>query len=586
MGLRFARLCMRLRSPRPYPPPRDLVVTSTDPVPTADPRTPTSAHPEPDPSGRGANGHGRRFWFGLALCLLPAATLAACGLAGDDGDSTATEGTAPPSELVDTAPGTVDGETTTATAVAGTTRATDDRATAPSDGPESATTGSTTTDAEPSPISFASDVEPIITRTCANCHTGTGPGTQHLRMDTAGIVAKASLGISFVVDTGFMPPWPASDESVAFEHDWSLGDEEVAMLQAWDDAGSPLDVPDDHRIVPEGGGTVRLDDPDVRVRSQGSYDGEVGQPDVYRCLVYDPGFDEDGFVTDMDFVPDQEQVVHHAVGFLLSGEDRDAVDALDGADGQGGWDCFGFSPGSSARLIYAWAPGQAATTYGETSGLEVEAGDFFVLQTHYHFEVEAPADRSRLDLGVVTGAAADGVDPVDVSVYLGPAEIPCSSAEVGPLCQRSAARDAAVAKYGSSGVLADGILAICGQRPEDYAGFTDGVASSTCDLPVLAPGEIISVFGHQHELGSSFRMTLDPDTPDETILLDIPVWDFDWQLNYEPVDSIVLDRGDTIRLDCTWDRALRDPELEPAYVLWADGTDDEMCFASIITRPT
>lgn len=62
-------------------------------------------------------------------------------------------------------------------------------------------------------------------------------------------------------------------------------------------------------------------------------------------------------------------------------------------------------------------------------------------------------------------------------------------------------------------------------------------------------------------------------------------WDFDWQFIYEPTDSIVISRGDTIRVECTWDRALRDPELEPAYVLWADGTNDEMCFSTIVTRP-
>jgi len=59
------------------------------------------------------------------------------------------------------------------------------------------------------------------------------------------------------------------------------------------------------------------------------------------------------------------------------------------------------------------------------------------------------------------------------------------------------------------------------------------------------------VFGHEHELGASFKMTLNPDTPEELVLLDIPVWDFDWQLIYEPTDSIIIDYGDTIRIECT-----------------------------------
>ena len=79
-------------------------------------------------------------------------------------------------------------------------------------------------------------------------------------------------------------------------------------------------------------------------------------------------------------------------------------------------------------------------------------------------------------------------------------------------------------------------------------------------------------------------MTLNPDTPQELVLLDIPEWDFQWQFNYEPVEEIIIGSSDVVRIECSWDRSLRDPELEPAYVLWADGTDDEMCFATIITR--
>jgi hypothetical protein len=101
---------------------------------------------------------------------------------------------------------------------------------------------------------------------------------------------------------------------------------------------------------------------------------------------------------------------------------------------------------------------------------------------------------------------------------------------------------------------------------------------------VLKFGEIVSVFGHEHELGRSFRMTLNAGRSDERILVDIPNWSFDWQYNYRPVDSIVLEPGDVITIECSWDRSRRDPNLEPAYILWANGTNDEMCFSTIATR--
>ncbi len=431
-------------------------------------------------------------------------------------------------------------------------------------------------------MSFASDVRPVVTEVCARCHTGDGPGTQHVRFDTAADLAANSGDISLVVETGLMPPWPAGDSSVPFDHDWSLNDEQIAAIVGWDAAGAVLDVPAGEPMIPTAG-PPGLADPDLRIEASGSYDGELGQPDEYRCFVYDPQITAPAFVGAMEFLPQQTQVVHHAVGFLVGAEDRAQIDRRDGADGQGGWSCFGFSPAPSAEIVFTWAPGQGPTAYPAGSGRAVEPGDFFVMQTHYHFEVEAPADRSTF---AIEWADPSGTDPVQLITYLAPAEIPCGIEESGPLCDRAAAKEKLVEAYGPEGVLADALVGACGYDLADFAAMTSGIATASCDQPVLGYGEIVSVFGHEHEIGTSFRLTLNPDTPDERILLDIPVWDFDWQLIYEPSEPIVLRPGDWIRVECAWDRALRDETLEPAYVMWADGTNDEMCFSAVVTRPT
>jgi len=430
-------------------------------------------------------------------------------------------------------------------------------------------------------VTFSEHIQPIISETCASCHTGEGPGTQHVRFDTADNVSRAAFAMAVVTENRFMPPWPAGDDSVALDHDWSLTDAEIAAILEWDEAGAPLDVDPETPMVPING-AVGLGDADVRIEANGSYDGEFGQPDEYRCFVYDPEVTEQSFVSDMEFIPQQTQVVHHAVGFLVGEEDRAAIAEMDDADGQGGWTCFGFFLGSSAELVFTWAPGTDPTSYPEGTGLEVEPGDFFVMQTHYHYDVEADADQSTV---AINWAEGDDIDPVTLATYVGPAEIPCAADESGPLCDRETAKQRALDAYGEAGVLADLLVTVCGDPLDDPDAFVDGVARSTCDWPVQNPGEIVSLFGHEHELGADFRLTLNPDTPDEVVLLDIPKWDFDWQFIYEPTDSIIIERGDTLRVECSWDRSLRDPELEPAYVLWADGTDDEMCFSTVVTRP-
>ncbi len=92
------------------------------------------------------------------------------------------------------------------------------------------------------------------------------------------------------------------------------------------------------------------------------------------------------------------------------------------------------------------------------------------------------------------------------------------------------------------------------------------------------------MLGHMHEIGSSYRMTLHPDTEREQVLLDIPVWNFAWQLAYAPVEELRLERGDVIRVTCTWDRGQRHDEV-PAWIVFAEGTQDEMCYTSLTVRP-
>jgi hypothetical protein len=90
--------------------------------------------------------------------------------------------------------------------------------------------------------------------------------------------------------------------------------------------------------------------------------------------------------------------------------------------------------------------------------------------------------------------------------------------------------------------------------------------------------------GHMHTLGKDIRLTLDPGTSKEKILLDIPRWSFDWQMNYGLETPLHVEAGQPIRLDCSWDRSI-DPTREQRYIVFAEGTEDEMCFATYSLIP-
>ena len=263
---------------------------------------------------------------------------------------------------------------------------------------------------------------------------------------------------------------------------------------------------------------------------------------------------------------------------------------LDGSDGRPGWECFGRSnmktPGVTS--IGGWAPGQQARVYPDDVGLRLEPGAFIVNQIHYHFDHETPADQSVIVLDTLSTEELEARETpmthITGNSYLTPAEGPCTPEEEGPLCDRDAVIRDIGEKYGVEATfIPNALLGRCGEL-EDFAQLDGTKFDSSCDLRARNPGTLYSVLGHMHEFGAAYRMTLNPDTPEEKILLDIPRWSFEWQLYYVPVEEIRIERGDMIRFECTWDRTNKYMP-EPRYITWNEGTVDEMCFSSVTVVP-
>ena len=466
---------------------------------------------------------------------------------------------------------------------------------------------------------FSGTVQPILESRCVSCHSTGGPAWSTLALDTAGDAAAIADDIAFVTGIDFMPPWLPSDLSPQFVHDWSLDESEKTAIKEWADAGGGLDVRPDAPLVARTQAIVPVEEDQKIGPRDGLYtgysrpDGWPVKKDDYRCQVHEVADPEgDGnWVKGFEFRPDQVEVVHHAIVYRvpaaaaeevasrIAAEDR--IEAAEGFSDEPGWTCFGLS-GLQSQGVYSiqgWAPGQSPTIYPDGYGLYLWPGDMIVNQIHYHYDHNTPADGSWIILDTATDAeVAAGITHITGDSYLTPAEVPCTPEEAAVAAERAAAIDGYVNLCERSNVLAEIgekyddfaplipglLLAQCGGTVDDYDDLDGSVGYSSCDLPARDTGTIHTVLGHMHEFGAAYRMTLHPDTPEERILLDIPVWDFEWQLNYEPVEKIRIERGDIVRFECWWDRTLQYMP-EPRYITWNEGTVDEMCFSSISVIP-
>ena len=320
-----------------------------------------------------------------------------------------------------------------------------------------------------------------------------------------------------------------------------------------------------------------------------------GGTDDYRCFVVDPHVAADSFITGVSFLPGNPHVVHHSILFRVAPEQAAAARAKDAADPRPGWECFG-GPGlpatstnpldslDSAPWLAGWAPGGKENVFPTGYGVPLAAGSLIVVQMHYnlrHATGAEAADSTHIRLRTTKAALA----PLSTMLLPAPVELPCPAGAAGPLCDRDAAVADVTARFGQgSGRTIAGLQLLCG------GSFTNPEAGVTqsCTRYVRAPVTVRAAAGHMHLLGRSITIVANKGTSRQRTILSIPVWDFDNQSAQPLSKPLPLRAGDTVTVTCTHDPGLRKllPELQGTpdrYVVWGEGTTDEMCLGILIT---
>lgn len=216
--------------------------------------------------------------------------------------------------------------------------------------------------------------------------------------------------------------------------------------------------------------------------------------------------------------------------------------------------------------VGGWVPGAVPVTSPPNTGILVPAGSQIVLQMHYNLYTTLGSDQSTLILE--TAPYSEAMTPLRAQALVAPVEIPCPDGVEASACDRERARRETINPN-----TPNALLAACGQTLDTYAANTADHAYGYCDYPIDFEGWLLGVGPHMHELGKSSRVVLNPATTGETVLIDIPAWDFHWQGQYSFAQPVPLQPGDIVRLECWWDNSSGD-----RYVTWGEGTQDEMCF--------
>lgn len=381
-------------------------------------------------------------------------------------------------------------------------------------------------------VTFTRDVLPILQENCQSCH-------RHGGDNISGMVAPMSLmtyaetrpwakAIARAVETGKMPPWFAPEEfSGVFHNERRLTDDEVETIVAWVATGArrgnPADAPP--ALVFEEDGGWFTGTPELIVKMPEPYWVADELEDQYVNFVTDPlpeeDLPDDRWLRAIEWRGDSE-AVHHIVGsYSVMQED-------------GEW--------SERHELGSIAPGEEGTLYPEGYGKLLKKGARIHFNMHYHKEP-----------GIGTGLWDQSM--VGFRFW---------DAETDPPVVFPVERN--------------GITNFTFEIPPGHANWEVGAARIfDTDTTILA------LHPHMHLRGKDAKyVAYYPDGTQE-VLLEVPEFDFNWQLDYSYAEPKRVPAGTRVEFTVHYDNSVNNPyNPDPTIpMIWGGPTTMEMMIGYI-----
>lgn len=372
-------------------------------------------------------------------------------------------------------------------------------------------------------ITYHNRISRILQSRCQECHRVGGAAP--FALSSYAEAAAQGAAIRQAVERGVMPPWfasrPGKDQPSHFANDKSLSEIEKADLLSWIATGKPEGNPDDAPLARRFPDGWRIGTPDHVVQLREPLPVKATGTMPYQDVIIEAGVTEDKWVRAMEIRPTAPEVVHHVLVFLLPPE----VSAADRKAGENESDGF----------FVAYAPGNDALVFPEGFGKRLPAGSRLKFQMHFTPNGTATADQTRV--GFVFSS-----EPPRHLVHVSGIANPRIAIPPGADSHRE-------------------------------------TVSQTVDTPTT----LLAFFPHMHLRGKAFRYeALYPDGR-QTVLLDIPRYDFNWQLSYRLAEPVELPAGTILNLTAWYDNSRNNPaNPDPGRtVKWGPQTEDEMMIGYI-----
>jgi peroxiredoxin len=369
-------------------------------------------------------------------------------------------------------------------------------------------------------LTYHRDISRLVQAHCVECHRK--DGVAPFSLETYKDVVAHAGEIKRVVERGTMPPWfaaPPDKGPSPWVNDRSLAKSEKANLLTWLAGGKAegdlADAPRPRTFA--AGWEIGTPDAVVRPKKPVRVKAEGSMP--YQNVFVETDFGEDKWVQAIEVRPSAKQVVHHVLVFIIPPAGA-KTEELPGR----------VLPNDGLTYYAIYVPGNSATIFPPGFGKHFPKGSRVHFQIHYTPNGTATEDTT--ELGLVFAK-----------------ERPKHIVRVMPLVNTGFAIP---------------------------PGADNHAVTALMPLPFNA--KVLGFLPHMHVRGKAFRYeVIEPGAKPE-LLLDVPRYDFNWQLLYTYADPRPVPRGSVLRATGWFDNSDKNPaNPDPKKtVRWGLQTYEEM----------
>jgi len=368
------------------------------------------------------------------------------------------------------------------------------------------------------PLTYHARVSRILLENCVQCHRA--GGVAPFPLERFEEVASHAGMIRKQVEKGVMPPWfaaPSESGESPWANDRTLSSEDKADLLAWLGGGRPEGDPAHAplpRAFPE---DWEIGQPDAIVRIPTALDVKATGVMPYQNVRVQTEFTEDRWVQEIEVRPTAREVVHHVLVFVVP-------PGQDGKPRRGGG-----GDNESGNFFAVYVPGNNVLRFPDGLAKFIPANSSLHFQIHYTPNGTATRDQTALGMKFSKTTPLHEVRVASIAAKI---DIP----------------------------------------PGESNYRTEG------KVPVIFDAKLMSFMPHMHVRGKAYRYELVTPNGESSLLLEVPRYDFNWQIQYRLKEDLFISAGSVLRGTAWYDNSEGNPaNPDPtARVKWGEQTYEEM----------